>query len=406
MKALKNIHTFVVSYGPALFIIGAVIGTGSVSSLVWAGTEHGMSLLWALLLSCLFFWVLISVISRVTFATGETFVQLVKGRFGRLAALYVVFAIVVSQFTSNIGVIGILSEAFATWLGLDVLGVSIFFSMLIYALIVAGKYATFERVLIFFVTVLGISFLVNVFLAAPDAGSILRGFVPTVPRGGAMITGAMVGTTLAGSVIVMRSYVVHEKGWGLEQLKHAEHDAALSGALIFLVSTVIMACAAATLHVRGMHIENAIDMAFALSPLMGDFAATLFVVGIVAAGISSAFPNALVSIWCITDYFEWTRNPEALHMRLLALPFCAAGVIAPLVGGRPVFLQIMSLALQAIFLPLLILFLVVLSNRKDVVGAHVSTRFVTVMCVVTFLFSLFMAYQAYVGLSDLVNPAR
>lgn len=401
---LVRFRELIVSYGPALFVIGAIIGTGSVSSLVWAGTEHGMSLLWALLLSCIFFWILISMISKVTFVTGQTFVELVEERFGRLAAFYIVFAVVVSQFTSNIGVIGIISEAFSSWLNLNPLGASIFWSAVIYVLIIAGKYSVFERLLIFFVTLLGLSFIVNVFLAAPEASTIVAGFVPRVPEGGAMITGAMVGTTLAGSVIVMRSYIVKEKGWTLSEVKHAERDAAVSGIAIFIVSAVIMACAAATLHVRGMHIETAVDMAYTLVPLLGDFAATLFVIGIIAAGVSSAFPNALVSIWCITDFFKIPRDFSSVRVRLIALPFCAAGIIAPLIGGKPVFLQIMSLALQAIFLPLLIVFLIVLSSKKEVMKDQKSTRFVLVMSIITLLFSLFMSYQAYLGFMELLSP--
>lgn len=90
---------------------------------------------------------------------------------------------------------------------------------------------------------------------------MVNGLLPTVPAGGAMITGAMIGTTLAGSVVVMRSFVVVDKGWTITDLRHANKDAVVTGVVIFVVSAVIMACAAATLHVRGMHIEKAIDMA-------------------------------------------------------------------------------------------------------------------------------------------------
>jgi Mn2+/Fe2+ NRAMP family transporter len=273
---------------------------------------------------------------------------------------------------------------------------------MIYILIVAGKYSMFERVLIIFVTVLGISFIVNMFMAHPSAGSIVRGFIPMVPEGGAMIAGAMVGTTLAGSVVVMRSYVVTDKGWTLKNLRHANKDAIVTGVLIFIVSGVVMACASATLHVRGMHIENAIDMAYTLVPLMGRFAATLFVVGIVSAGLSSAFPNALVSIWSISDYFGLSRDPKSLHFRLMALPFCAAGLIAPIFGGKPVLLQIISLAIQAIFLPLLVIFLVVLLNKEKIVGEHKNTTFINILSIITFIFTFFMAYQAAVGLINLM----
>ncbi len=402
-SVLSRVQALISSYGPAIFIIGAIIGTGSVSSLVWAGAEYGMSLLWTLLLSCIFFWVLISLVSRLTFASGKTFVHLAKEQFGSAGAAYIVIAIIVSQLASNIGVIGIVSEAFASWLQIDTLVVSIGFSLSIYLLMILGKYSTFERVLVIFVTVLGLSFIVNFFLATPSPAAIVSGLVPTIPQGGAVVAAAMVGTTLAGSVVVMRSYVVHDKGWTLNDLKHAERDARLSGVMIFVVSAIIMACAAATLHVQGLHIENAIDMAYTLVPLMGNFAATLFVIGIVAAGVSSAFTNALVSVWSISDFMDWSRRPQTKHFRLLAIPFCATGVVAALFGGKPIVLQIMSLALQAIFLPLLVLFMIILGNRSALVGEYVNSRLVNILSIITLLFSLFMAYQAFVGLTELIQ---
>ena len=193
-------------------------------------------------------------------------------------------------------------------------------------------------------------------------------------------------------------FVVADKGWTLDQLIHERRDALLSALLVFLISSVIIACAAATLHAQGQRVDRAIDMAYTLVPIAGSFAGSLFVVGIVAAGLSSAFPNALVSIWTISDFFGLSRNPRAPHFRLIAFVYCAAGLIAPLTGGRPVFIQIASLALQALFMPLLVLFMMILLNRKDVAGNHTNSRTMNVLCFVALLFTSFMAFQAVVGL--------
>jgi manganese transport protein len=390
------------AYGPALFMIGATIGTGSVSSLGVAGAEHGTGLLWALVPSCVFFWALISAMSRLTFASGQTFVSLVKTHLGKPAGFYIVLAIVIGQFSSNIGVLGIVAETFASWVGGSFLLSAAFWSSLIYLVIVFGKYTAFERVLIGLVTVLGLSFVVDLFFARPSAADVVRGLVPGVPAGGAMVVAAMVGTTLAGSIVVMRSFVVTDKGWRLADLAHEKKDAVVSAALVFVISAVILTCAAATLHVEGVRVEKAIDMAHTLAPLLGRFAATLFVVGIIAAGLSSAFPNALVSIWTISDYFGLSRDPKATHFRLLALVYCGAGLIAPLAGGRPVLIQIASLAVQALFMPLLVLFMILLLNKKSVVGAYTNGRGMNVICLVALLFTSFMAYQAVRGLVALV----
>jgi len=400
---VNRISALLSSYGPAIFMIGAVIGTGSVSSLVVAGADYGMSMLWALLLSCFFFWILLASVSRLTFATGKTFVSLTKEKFGPIVAFYIVLAVTVSQFTSNIGVLGIVSEAFASWTGANFLLSAIFWSTLVYLLIFMGKYSAFERILVVFVTILGLSFVIDSFFVHPAPKDILAGLIPTVPKNGAMIVAAMVGTTLAGSVVVMRSFVIKDKGWTIKDLKHAERDSLVSGVLIFVISAIVMAVSAATLHAQSLHVNKAIDMAKTLVPIAGSFAATIFVVGIIAAGLSSAFPNALVSTWVISDFFGLSRDPKAWHFRLIALVFCSAGLISPIFGGKPVFLQIMSLAIQALFLPLLVLILLVLSNKKSVVGTYKSTAFVTAMSVLTLIFSIFMAYQAFSGFVALIK---
>ena len=62
----------VLRFGPAIFIIGYVIGTGSVTSMVISGAEHGLSLSWALFLSCFFTFFLLVAISKLTIVSGET----------------------------------------------------------------------------------------------------------------------------------------------------------------------------------------------------------------------------------------------------------------------------------------------------------------------------------------------
>ena len=64
-KGLKN-------FGPAFFIIGYVVGTGSVTSMVVSGAKYGLSLSWALLLSCFFTYFLLISISKLTIVSGET----------------------------------------------------------------------------------------------------------------------------------------------------------------------------------------------------------------------------------------------------------------------------------------------------------------------------------------------
>ena len=69
---INKIGSYLVGLGPAFMAIGYTIGTGSVTSMVVAGNRFGMSLLWVLLLSCFFSWVLMEAYGRYALVTGET----------------------------------------------------------------------------------------------------------------------------------------------------------------------------------------------------------------------------------------------------------------------------------------------------------------------------------------------
>ena len=391
------------SFGPALFLIGATIGTGSVSSLVVAGAEQGPRLLWALLLSCCFYAALIHAMSRLTFATGETFISAVNQHLGKGAGLYIVLAILVGQFSSNIGVLGIVSEAFASWTGMPFLASAVLWSSLVFFLLFGGRYDRFEKTIILLVAILAISFIIDLFFVRPDPVQALGGLIPSLPEGGAMVAAAMVGTTLAGSIVVMRSFVVKDKGWTQEDVAHDRKDAMVSGLLIFVISAIVMLCASATMYASGKTVEQAIDMAYILEPLAGKLAAGLFVIGIVAAGLSSAFPNTLVSYWTLADYLGKPRDSQQILFKAMAVLYCAAGLIAPLAGGRPVPIQIASLALQAFFMPLLILFMLILLNKKSIAQEHPPSLILNLLCSIALLFSSYMAYQAVKGLLSLLS---
>jgi len=85
-------------YGPGIFLIGANIGTGSVSTMSTVGAYFGLKLIWAVVLSCLFTWVMVTVIGRVTCYNSTSILVQFKNYFGLWALILVGFAIAFTQF--------------------------------------------------------------------------------------------------------------------------------------------------------------------------------------------------------------------------------------------------------------------------------------------------------------------
>ncbi|MCK5104260.1 MAG: divalent metal cation transporter, partial [Cyclobacteriaceae bacterium] len=93
-KLLKKILIGMSAIGPGLFLIGYNIGTGSVTTMAKVGAEHGMTLTWALVLSCIFTYVLMVAYGQTTLVTGKTALSTIKTNFkyGNVLAIYILIA--------------------------------------------------------------------------------------------------------------------------------------------------------------------------------------------------------------------------------------------------------------------------------------------------------------------------
>ena len=109
---LKRIARIILGFGPGIFAIGYTIGTGSVTSMIVAGSKFGMQLLWVLLLSCLFSGILMFAYGNYALITGETALYGFKKhlKFGKAMAILIIIGITFGQWNSLMGILGISSN--------------------------------------------------------------------------------------------------------------------------------------------------------------------------------------------------------------------------------------------------------------------------------------------------------
>ena len=112
---MSKLRKFLSSIGPGIFIIGYVVGTGSVTTLASSGAKYGMSMTWALALSCFFTYIMIVNISRLTILSGKTLVHLIRSKFGSLAAIIIIAGLMITVISSVIGVTAIAADVFQEW---------------------------------------------------------------------------------------------------------------------------------------------------------------------------------------------------------------------------------------------------------------------------------------------------
>ncbi len=401
----NRIKRLAAGLAPGIFIIGYVIGTGSVTTMSSAGASYGMSLTWTLALASLFTHLMIVGISRLTILSGETLLHLFRRHFGAPVTLLVVASLAATQLTSIIGVMAIVVDVLREWTGaalglaVDPLGTAVFFTVLLVTLYWVGRHGFFLKVLASLVAVMGIAFFFTAGIVLPDTKELLGGFVPSIPDAGnpRLLIAGMVGTTMASVVLFTRSVLVKEEGWKEPDLPLVVRDSAFSMTMLFFINAAIMACAAGTLHPRGMEIEAAIDMVKTLEPLAGSLATGGFVIGILAAGLSSLFPNYLLGPWMAADYLGLSRDMGRLAFRVMVIVAALFGLVVPVLGGRPVQIMIASQALSPVAMPLLALFVLVLLNKSEVTANRPPSAALNAGLAITVLFSFYMCSVALRG---------
>lgn len=395
----------VAAFAPGIFIIGYVIGTGSVTTMSVAGASYGMTLLWTLALASLFTHLMIVGISRVTILSGETLLQLFRKHFGVPVTALMIVSLAATQITSIIGVMAIVVDVLRAWgaaaLGLTVnpVGAAVFLTLALVSLYWVGRHAFFLKVLACLVGVMGLAFFFTAGMVLPDARDLAAGLVPGIPETGnpRLLIAGMVGTTMASVVLFTRSVLVQEEGWQASQLPLVTRDSAVSMTILFFINAAIMACAAGTLHRQGMEIEAAIDMVKTLEPLAGSVATGGFVIGIVAAGLSSLFPNYLLGPWITADFLGLPRDMGRAAFRAMVVVASLFGLVVPILGGRPVNIMIASQAVSPVAMPLLALFVLILLNKKSVAGDRPPSRALNAGLAVTVAFSFYMCFVALSG---------
>lgn len=332
-RPIRKVGSALGAVGPGLFLIGYNIGTGSVVTMARAGATFGMTLFWAVALSCVFTYVLMVAYGKVTLVTGRTALlnfrrAFPRFRMGDALSLYIITALIVGEILALIGIMGIVTELLQEgsrliWggTGFSTLWITAILIAALYGLLWHGRYKLFEQVLTVFVILMALSFIIVFFLVKPDFGVIVSGLVPQIPAGaGALgLIAAMAGTTVSAAVFVIRSTVVAEKGWTVADLALEKRDALVSSAVMLFLSGIIMAVSAGTLYVMGVRLDNTVELIGLFEPLGGRMAAFVLVLGISAAGISTVFPIVLIAPWLIADFTGRPRDIRSPLFRILGL---------------------------------------------------------------------------------------
>ena len=415
LPLLKKILSEIVGFGPGFFAIGYTIGTGSVTSMIIAGSEYGMQLLWVLLLSCLFTGVLMYAYGNYALVTNSTALYGFRKhlKYGKALAILVIIGISFGQWNSLMGILGISSNIIFELLSLNFEGIQVYqyevvlliavsIISLFYLIMLLGSYSFFEKLLIVFVSLMGISFVVSIFIVQPMSSDVLKGLIPSIPDvpGGKMLVAAFVGTTMAAATFLSRPLFVQGKKWNISHLKQQKEDSIVAATLIFVISATIMAVACGALFYDGKVVTKVLDMANTLEPIAGKWAVSIFFFGALSAGLSSIFPCLLIAPILLADFQSGKLDTSSKQFKVITGIACLVALIGPAFNANPIEIQLLSQVFNVFVLPIVILGIILLLKNKNTMKTFKTSNGVYACLYAALLFSLIISFNGILAILE------
>lgn len=391
----RRIALWLAVLGPGLITSNVNNEAGGIYTYSQAGAQFGYAVLWSLIPMCIALYVSEEMVARMGAITGKGLSDLIREEFGFRATFFVMLAVLVV----NQG--NVLAEFAGVASAMEVFGVSKYFSvplaaLLVWGVVLRGSAAKVERILMVGCLVY-LSYVVSAVLIKPHWLVALLHLIPPpimqqVPHVKQMITGipitpayflmlaGLVGATIAPWQHFYLQAAVVEKRVSPRQYREVRTDVMVGSITSVVVVFFIIVCTASTLYQSGhRQVHDAGDAAQALKPF-GIWAGHLFAFGLLNASLfaASVLPLSTAFVICEGLGFEagvdrkFSEAPIFYWLYTILIVLGAGLILLP--GAPLVQIAVLSQVMNGFLLPFILIFVLLLVNRKDLMGEHVNTR--------------------------------
>ena len=367
--------------GPGLITSNVDNDAGGIATYSQAGAQYGYALLWSLIPMTIALYVTEEMCARMGVITGKGLSDLIREEFGFRPTFFVM----VTGFFVDLA--NVVAEFAGVAASMEMFHVSRYLAvpiaaLLVWILVLRG---TYRQVEVIFLIACGfyVTYIISAFLAKPDWLEAAKHVViPNLSfNSGYLLTlTALVGTTIAPWQFFYLQAGFVEKKVGARQYPQARADVLVGSISCMVIVFFIIVATAATLYASGQRdITDAVQAAKALIPLAGKWAGFTFAFGLLNASLfaASILPLSTAHVICeglgfeagIDHKFKEARIFYGLYTVLIAV---GAGII--LIPHVPLWkIFIFSQVGNGIWLPVVVIFILLLVNRRDLMGEHVNT---------------------------------
>lgn len=384
----SNLFTII---GPGLLIAATGVGAGDLATASFTGSQLGIAVLWAVLVGAFLKFVLTEGLARWQLATGQTLLEGIAHRLGRVVGWLFLPYLVVWSFLVALALMSACGVTLHAMLPVfdDAAHGKIAFGILAgltgLALVLAGGFPVFEKVMGVCIVLMFAVVVLTALLLWPGTSEVARGLVvPAIPdAGGAGLvwTVALIGGVGGTVTVLCYGYWIREKGRsGPEDLALCRIDLGLGYAMtaLFGVSMVIIG---STVEISGGGAKLLVELAGRLEEPLGPVGRWIFLIGAFGAvfssllGVWQAVPYLFADVWRL---FFQRGNPETRGgVDTRSFPYRAylfAIATVPMIGLPMSFKEVQKVyaVMGAAFIPLLAVVLLILNGRRAWVGRFVN----------------------------------
>jgi manganese transport protein len=378
----RGLRAFLPFAGPALITSIAYMDPGNIATNIQGGAQFGYLLLWVVVLANLAAMLFQALAARLGIATGQSLAQLCRTHFP-LPLVYTMWiaselAAMATDLAETLGAAIGLSLLF----GLPLLsGLLISFALTYAMLLLQGRgFRPIEMLIAAFVATIAICYLIELLIAPPDWRALAYHAVVPHLSGTDSVTLAVgiMGATVMPHAIYLHSSLTQGRmpartdaeRWRI--IGYSNRDVLFALSLAGLVNVAMLAMAAAVFHQDHAEVAS-IETAFhTLQPLLGVGAAAVFTASLLASGLSSSVVGTMAGQTIMQDFVSF-RIPLPVRRLLTMIP----SVIVVALGVNSTQALVLSQVVLSLVLPVPMIALLIISNRRDIMGAFVSSRLVT-----------------------------
>jgi NRAMP (natural resistance-associated macrophage protein)-like metal ion transporter len=372
--------------GPGLIAANAGNDAGGITTYAAVGAQYGYGLLWMLIPITISMAVIQEMCARMGAATNKGLSDLIRERFGVRGAAFAMLTLFIANALLTISEFAGIAAAsdmlgIPRWLTIPLVVIGL------WMLITRGSYSRAEKVFLA-MTLAFFAYPIAAILARPDWAQVALEIVrPTahITNAYILLFVGTVGTTITPYMQLYIQSSVAEKRIPMDEYPEERKDAYAGAIFGDIISAFIIIATGATVfvasHGAGVQLQTAQQAAQALVPFLGKYAETIFAIGLIGASVLAAAVVPLTTAYSFCESFGFEhgvsmtfRQAPIFHGMFMGLLVAGAIVALLIPAGMLVPLIIIAQVINGVLLPILLVFIVLLVNDRNIMGKYVNGR--------------------------------